>query len=161
MLKRGAVLDLGYAAILDRNYTGAERRFRILLRLVERDEDKERIANRSMDVAFANLNQGLIPESSQLYERAFALGQELGSNIIVAEALSGLSKAEQARGNVARAKELALNAKRRFDGRGIIRPSRADQFAVINSQQTSAFAVSRSDRLQTKTAVREMKAEGP
>jgi hypothetical protein len=45
MLKRGAVLDLGYAAILDRNYTGAERRFRILLRLVERDEDKERIAN--------------------------------------------------------------------------------------------------------------------
>ena len=133
-VKRGAVLDLGYAALLHQNYTAAERRFRLLLNLAKEDDDKERMANRSVAVAIALLDQGLTEEPFHLYQSALALGEELESEVIMGEAESLLGKIEQVRGDASHAKELALSATRRFERVGIRRQSRAEQFVVLGSR---------------------------
>lgn len=144
-LKKGALLDLGYAALLNHEYIGAEKRFRILAKLAEENLDKEKLANRSLDLAkeilanrsfdvgLAILNQGRVDEARKLYEKGFALAEELKSKVAIGEAEFGLAKVAEASGDLERAKELNSSARHRFDLVGVTRLGRAEQFVEFRS----------------------------
>lgn len=128
LLKRGAVMDFGYADLLKGKYRKAERRFRVLLEIYIREDDKERIANFYAGLAITLLNQGRIDEAEELYKKAEVLGQALNSQVIIAEAEFGLAKVAEAR-----AIQLRSRARLRFDQLGITRPGRAEQFVDLRT----------------------------
>lgn len=144
-LRRYAVLDMGYANLLEKesdSYARAESLFRELMELEKRDysegkDNEELVANRSMDVGLALLNQGRFDESIKLYEDARKLGEKISHQTVIGEAEFGLAINEQALRNAQRAKELTLSAKNRFERAGVTRLARVEQFCFIDIIKSS------------------------
>jgi tetratricopeptide (TPR) repeat protein len=128
LLKRGAVMDLGYAALLNGKYREAEKRFQALLRLyISEDDDKERIANFHGGLAIVLLNQGRVDEAEKLLNKALEIASELQNNqVIIAETEFSLAIVADVR-----AHRLRLHAQHIFDQLGIERPSRSQQFVDL------------------------------
>ena len=139
-LRKYAVLDLGYANLLEKeinSYIEAETQFRELMEIERKDQSEgkgndELLANRSMDVGLALLNQGKFAESRKLYEEAIQLGNKIAHLTIIGEAEFGLSKIERALGNNRKATKWELSAKTMFERAGVTRAARAEQFFFLS-----------------------------
>lgn len=131
-LKRGASMDLAYAALLRRDFGEAERLMRSLLQLYVSEGDKERTANFCAGVAMTILNQRRTREAHELYVRALDLGRELESEVIMGEAEFGLAAVAELERKSELALRLMMRGSDRFAKAGITRPSRAEQFVIFN-----------------------------
>jgi tetratricopeptide (TPR) repeat protein len=131
LLKKGAILDLAYAAMVAHNFIRAERLFRVLVELAQEDNDRERAPERMGDLALAILNQHRLKEARKLFEDARPMVEVLNNDIMKGELAFSLAKIEQLLGNDSRAKELALEGRRIFELLGVKRPPRAEQFTYL------------------------------
>ncbi|MFE0258320.1 ATP-binding protein [Streptomyces sp. NPDC059010] len=141
-LKRGAALDFGYAALLRKDFQEAEHRFNALLALEEQGEDRERIGNRSGDVALAIMNRAvrledglekaeLCQKARELIGVGRRLGKEIGHEVMIAESDIALAIVARVLGDQEEHKRLMASGKKRFKELGIRRPGRAEDFIIF------------------------------
>jgi tetratricopeptide (TPR) repeat protein len=135
-LRRHAILDEGYADLLDQtenSFQHAEDRFRELV-LLEREDlakgtgSEELLANRSIDVGLALLNQHRFEEARTFFNESYTIGQALKHQTIIGEAEFGFAKIEQGLGDAQQARQWLLKGQYSFTLSGIVRASRAEQF---------------------------------
>lgn len=144
-LGRGAQLDIGYAELLGGDFETAERLFAGLLAFEEQGGDRERIANRSGDVALAVMNRALrstqVEERIRLcdqaranVERSLGLGREIEHAVLLGECEISLATVARIRGDEETYRRMMASGRRRFAELGISREGRAEQFVVFPDQ---------------------------